>query len=283
MACSETILKLGTRGSRLAIAQSGQVAASLSMRWPGVRIDTVVIKTTGDRLAGPLVDAGGKGLFVKELELALIEGAVDFAVHSYKDVPVTMPLVDDSSLIIAAVPRRADARDMLVTTGGLQLSSLPKGARIGTGSLRRRCQLLEFNPSFRIEPIRGNIDTRLKKLEAGELDAVVLAAAGVHRAGLFDADRMGPIPVDALLPAPGQGALALPVPGRRPAHHRAASRRERSDHRQLRPGRARAGTKAERRLPFPDRRLRPVPGPQQPLPLSRRRRRPRRGAACAAG
>ena len=202
-------LKLGTRGSRLAIAQSGQVAASLSMRWPGLHVDTVVIKTTGDRTVGPLADAGGKGLFVKELELALLDGSVDFAVHSYKDVPVTMPLVDDSNLLIASVPRRADARDVLVTRDGVGLAQLPAGSRIGTGSLRRRCQLLALCDQFVIEPIRGNIDTRLKKLDGGEFDAIVLAAAGVHRAGLFDEDRMCPIAVDSVLPAPGQGALAL--------------------------------------------------------------------------
>lgn len=206
----ETTLRLGTRGSRLALAQSGQVAASLAMRWPGLQIETIIIKTTGDRITDqPLHDAGGKGLFVKELELALLADEVDFAVHSCKDMPVTMPVVDESNLVIAAMPSRGDPRDVLITKAGVTLDALPAGASVGTGSLRRRCQLLVLRPDLLIEPIRGNIDTRLRKLHADEFDALVLALAGVQRAGLFDAVCMIPIDVDQILPAPAQGALAL--------------------------------------------------------------------------
>ena len=213
MASSEITLKLGTRGSRLALAQSGQVAANLSMRWPDTHVETVVIKTTGDRLAGPLVDAGGKGLFVKELELALLDGTVDFAVHSYKDVPVTMPLVDDSNLVIASVPRRVDARDVLVTLDGLDLTHLPSGARIGTGSLRRRCQLLAYQQHSSVidaDSRKHRFSIEEASTPASSTPSCSLPRAGVHRAGLFDSDTAcGRFPIDTLLPAPGQGALAL--------------------------------------------------------------------------
>lgn len=203
-------LKLGTRGSLLARAQSQLMAGALERIHPGLRVTLHIIKTTGDQIADrPLHDVGGKGLFTRELELALIAREVDFAVHSYKDVPVTMPLVDASGLTIAAVPPREDARDVLVTHDGRPLLALPPAARIGTGSLRRRSQLLTRRSDLAILPIRGNVDTRLRKLSAGEFDAVILAMAGVRRANLFDAGRMAPIDVEHLLPAPAQGALAL--------------------------------------------------------------------------
>ena len=199
-------LRLGTRGSPLAVAQSTQVADQLRAR--GVAVELHTIRTTGDRIQDrPLADAGGKGLFTKELELALIAGEVDFAVHSYKDVPVTMPLVDAGGLAIAAVPPRGDVRDVLVAAGGLP--SLRQGARVGTGSLRRRCQLLAMRPDMDVVGLRGNIDTRLRKWRAGEVDGIVLAAAGLHRAGLFDRSCMVPFDADQMVPAAGQGALAL--------------------------------------------------------------------------
>lgn len=202
-------LRLGTRGSLLARTQSGQVADELMRRHPGLRVELVICTTTGDRVTDrPLADAGGKGLFTKELEEALLARQVDFVVHSYKDVPVTMPLVAQENLLIAAVPQRQDARDVLVTRDGSPLASLPQGAKVGTGSLRRRCQLLARRPDFDVRPIRGNIDTRLRKAGT-ELDAVILAAAGLNRAGLFDAARMQLVDLDDLLPAAGQGALAL--------------------------------------------------------------------------
>jgi hydroxymethylbilane synthase len=203
-------LRLGTRGSLLARTQSQIVANAVEKAHPGVHVELVTIRTTGDRITDqPLHDVGGKGLFTKEIEQALLSGDVDFAVHSFKDVPVTMPQVDPSGLVIAAVPEREDPRDVLVSEGALTLDALPQGARVGTGSLRRRCQLLERRPDLRIEPVRGNIDTRLRKLREGQYDAVVLAAAGLIRSSLFDHSCMSILEPEVLLPAPGQGALAL--------------------------------------------------------------------------
>ncbi len=207
----QRIVRLGTRGSLLARMQSEMVAAELRNLQPDVRIELVIVKTTGDRITDrPLHDVGGKGLFTKELELALLNNEIDFAVHSYKDVPVTMPLVDIADLVIAAVPRRADARDVLVAGPTIRsIDDLPQGARVGTGSLRRQCQLLNRRPDLTVVPIRGNIDTRLKKQRDGEVDAVILAAAGLQRAGLFDDNAMIAIPIETMVPAAGQGALAL--------------------------------------------------------------------------
>lgn len=207
---SPIVLRLGTRGSLLARAQSGMVARWLEEKRPGLKVELVLFRTSGDQIADrPLHEFGGKGLFTKELEQALLAGSIDFAVHSFKDVPVTMPLVDQADLIIASVPAREDPRDVLVSPGGLQLSELARSARVGTGSLRRRSQLLAFRSDLNVESIRGNIDTRLRKCFSGEYDAVVLAMAGVKRAGLFDSKTMKPIDPAHLLPAPGQGALAL--------------------------------------------------------------------------
>lgn len=207
---SPKILRLGTRGSLLARTQSGLVAAAIEAAHPGVSIELVLIKTSGDRITKtPLHEFGGKGLFTKELEIALLQKTIDFAVHSYKDVPTTMPLVEQGELIIAAVPMREDPRDLLVSQCATTLIQLPTGAKVGTGSLRRRCQILARRPDLQLEAIRGNIDTRLRKLRDGEFDAMVLALAGVRRAGLFEAGPMTPIDSDDLLPAPGQGALAL--------------------------------------------------------------------------
>lgn len=204
------VLRLGTRGSLLARTQSRIVADQLAALHPGLRVELVTIRTSGDRITErPLHEFGGKGLFTKELEQALLAGDVDFAVHSYKDVPVTMPLVEQSGLVVAAVPAREDPADVLVSTVAKCIEDLPRGAVVGTGSLRRRCQLLGMRPDLRVEGVRGNIDTRLQKLREGQFDAIVLAAAGLRRAGLFDDASMFPIDADALLPAPGQGALAL--------------------------------------------------------------------------
>lgn len=203
-------LRLGTRGSLLARTQSRLVADAVEAAHPGVRVELVPIKTTGDRITDqPLHAFGGKGLFTKELEQALLDGDVDFAVHSFKDVPVTMPLVDQSNLIIAAVPAREDVRDVLIAGQSMRLEALPARARVGTGSLRRRCQALHARPDLVVEPIRGNIDTRLRKLREGAYDAILLAMAGVRRAGLFDPATMSPVDARDMLPAPGQGALAL--------------------------------------------------------------------------
>jgi hydroxymethylbilane synthase len=206
---SAVTLLLGTRGSRLARRQSQWVADQLRAAHPNLRIETIIIKTTGDQITDrPLYEEGGKGLFIRELELALIEKKIDLAVHSCKDLPVTMPLVDSENLIIAATPARHDARDALLARDAATIAQLPQSARVATGSLRRRCQLLARRPDLQIVPMRGNIDTRLKKLDAGECDAMVLAVAGLARAGLWE-DWMYPVDPGDLLPAPGQGALAL--------------------------------------------------------------------------
>lgn len=204
------LLRLGTRGSLLARTQSQIIASAVEKAHPGLRVELVIIKTTGDRIADrPLHDVGGKGLFTREIEQALLSGEVDFAVHSFKDVPVTMPLVDASDLVIAAVPEREDARDVLASSTGGRIADLASDARVGTGSLRRRCQLLAQRPDLNVELIRGNIDTRLRKWRDGHYDAIVLAAAGLNRTGLFDHASMTVIePID-MLPSPGQGALAL--------------------------------------------------------------------------
>jgi hydroxymethylbilane synthase len=205
-----SLLRLGTRGSLLARAQSGLVAQSLEQLHPGLKVELVLFRTSGDQIAErPLHEFGGKGLFTKELEQALLAGAIDFAVHSFKDVPVTMPLVDQAALVTAAVPAREDPRDVLITADGRALLELPQGARIGTGSLRRRAQLLKLRPDLHVELIRGNIDTRLRKCRSGEYNAVVLAFAGLKRAGLFDIATMSVIDPGQVLPAPGQGALSL--------------------------------------------------------------------------
>ena len=204
------VIRLGTRGSLLARSQSGLIAADLEKHHPGLRVELIVLKTTGDMITDkPLHEFGGKGLFTKELEQALLAGQIDLAVHSFKDVPVTMPLVEQSDLLIAAVPAREDARDVLVSQKVSSLTELAPGAAVATGSLRRRCQILSVRPHLRVEPVRGNIDTRLRKLRAGEFDALILAAAGMHRSGLFDPTIMHPIDPTEVLPAAAQGALAI--------------------------------------------------------------------------
>jgi hydroxymethylbilane synthase len=209
IAVSSQPLRLGTRGSLLARTQSQLVADELAHVHPGLRVELITVRTTGDRITDrPLHDVGGKGLFTKELEQALLANGIDFAVHSFKDVPVTMPLVDTSDLVIAAVPRREDPRDAMAVRDA-SAEMLPRGAKVGTSSLRRRCQLLENGQDYRIVPLRGNIDTRLRKLRDGEYDAIVLAMAGLLRAGLYDGSFMRPLDLDRMLPAPGQGALAL--------------------------------------------------------------------------
>ncbi|MBN1827749.1 MAG: hydroxymethylbilane synthase [Deltaproteobacteria bacterium] len=200
-------MRIGTRGSLLAMTQARIVAEALQERRPDLAVELAPIKTAGDRFQKePLADIGGKGLFVKEIEEALLAGEIDCAVHSLKDMPAELP----RGLRLAAVPRREDPRDVLVSHGKQILAELPPGARIGTGSLRRAMQLLRFNGSFRIIPVRGNLDTRLKKAESGELDAVVAAAAGLKRMGWTDRITQR-LPEDIMLPAAGQGALGIEI------------------------------------------------------------------------
>jgi len=205
-----TTLRLGARGSLLSRMQSTLVARALEAANPGLKVELTIVSTSGDQIQDrPLHEFGGKGLFTKELEQALLRGDVDFAVHSFKDVPVTMPLVDIADLIIAAVPQREDARDLLASEKAKSIADLPQGAKVGTGSLRRQAQILALRPDLQLLPIRGNVDTRLRKLKSGEYDAVILAYAGTRRANVFDDAYMTPIPTIELLPAAAQGALAL--------------------------------------------------------------------------
>ncbi|MGW0825583.1 hydroxymethylbilane synthase [Streptomyces sp. NPDC002845] len=204
---SEHPLKLGTRRSKLAMAQSGQVADAVR-RVTGRPVELVEITTYGDTSREHLAQIGGTGVFVTALRDALLRGEVDFAVHSLKDLPTAQP--DDLSL--AAVPVREDPRDVLVARDGLRFTELPEGARVGTGSPRRMAQLNAYarNHGLSIEtvPIRGNVDTRIGYVRSGELDAVVLAAAGLKRIGRID-EVTDFLSVDTVLPAPGQGALAI--------------------------------------------------------------------------
>jgi hydroxymethylbilane synthase len=203
-------LRLGTRGSLLAKTQSQLVASELEKKHKGLVVELVVLKTTADQIPDkPLHEFGGKGLFTKELEQALLNKQIDLAVHSFKDVPVTQPLVAQDDLVIAAVPEREDPRDVFVSRLTRQIDDLPKDAKVGTSSLRRKCQLLAIRPDLKIEVLRGNIDTRLKKLMDGQFDAIVLAAAGLRRTGMYNEAEMSMLDPDVMLPAPGQGALAI--------------------------------------------------------------------------
>ncbi|MFD5475800.1 hydroxymethylbilane synthase [Streptomyces hawaiiensis] len=200
-------LRLGTRRSRLAMAQSGQVAEAVS-RVTGRPVELVEITTYGDVSREALAQIGGTGVFVTALRDALLRGEVDFAVHSLKDLPTTQP----DELVVAAVPVREDPRDVIVARDALKFTDLPSGARIGTGSPRRMAQLNAYARSHGLDiatvPIRGNVDTRVGFVRSGELDAVVLAAAGLNRIGRGD-EVTDFLSVDTVLPAPGQGALAI--------------------------------------------------------------------------
>ena len=174
-------LYIGTRGSALALWQAEWVKAQLLATQAELEVELVVIKTAGDKILDvPLAQVGGKGLFVKEIEEALLEGRADLAVHSVKDIPAELP----EGLHLAVMPAREDPRDALVSRNGAGLDGLPHGARLGTSSLRRTAQLLHLRPDLRIETLRGNVDTRLRKLESEGFDAIVLAAAGLKRMGL---------------------------------------------------------------------------------------------------
>jgi hydroxymethylbilane synthase len=194
------VLVIGSRGSKLALWQAHHVKARLEALGEECRIE--VIKTTGDLITHvPMKEVGSKGIFTKEIEEALIEGRIDLAVHSLKDMPTVLP----DGLEITSTPERQDVRDVLC---GRTLTELPSGARVGTGSLRRIAQLRALRPDLLVEAIRGNVDTRIRKLDEGQYDAIVLAAAGLNRLGL--ADRIAEfIPVESMCPAVGQGALAI--------------------------------------------------------------------------
>ena len=198
-------LIFGTRPSALARWQTAHIIQLLQAAWPGLECNEQVITTSGDRILDrPLPEIGEKGLFTSELEKALLCGDIHVAVHSLKDLPVE----DRPGIVLAAIPARASALDVLVSPTGETLAHLPEGARVGTCSLRRSAQLLARRPDLTILPLRGNVDTRLRKVQNGEYDAIVLAAAGLTRLGL-EAHITETLPLDLMLPAPGQGALAV--------------------------------------------------------------------------
>ena len=215
-------LVIGTRGSRLAVWQAEHVASRLRAAFPTLALRLERIRTTGDKILDvPLAQVGGKALFVKEIEEALLAGRVDLAVHSMKDVPTDLP----PRLTIAAIPRREDAADVLISRTGARLADLSRGARVGTSSLRRQAQLLHIRPDLVIVGVRGNLDTRIRKLSSEGLDAIVLAAAGVARLGLSHLVTEV-LPPEVLLPAIGQGALGIEVrePGGESRERRVESR-----------------------------------------------------------
>jgi len=219
-------LRIGTRGSALALWQAGWVKTHLENLWPGLRVELVPIKTSGDKLQDiSLAQVGGKGLFVKEIEEALLSGTIDLAVHSVKDLPGELP----NGLTLSAVPEREDPRDVLITRHGETLAELSAGTRVGTSSPRRQALLLHVNPALRVEMLRGNVDTRLRKQREGVVDALVLAAAGLKRLGLTP-EHSRVLDEHVFLPAIGQGALAIEtrvkdgvVPLVQPLHHQATA------------------------------------------------------------
>lgn len=198
-------LRFGTRGSRLALTQTRKTMELLKSNFPDLEVEEVIIKTLGDKVTDrPLFKVGGQGLFVKEIEEALLTKKIDITVHSLKDVPHTLA----EGLILGAISGREDPRDALLTHPHTKLKDLPAGAIIGTSSLRRRSQIAKIRGDLQFSDLRGNLDTRLKKLENGDIQAIVLAAAGLSRLGLTD--RVSEcFPVDVMIPAAGQGLLGI--------------------------------------------------------------------------
>ena len=198
-------MKIGTRGSALALTQARGIAERLKNQWPALTVDIVVIKTKGDIMQDvPLAAIGGKGLFVKEIEDVLLRGEIDIAVHSMKDVPAEIP----DGLEITIVSEREDPRDVLVSKKGAKIEDMSAGARIGTGSLRRGFQLRHLFPHMEIVPLRGNLDTRIRKIQSENLDGIIVAAAGMRRMGWTDRITQY-IPVEIMLPSVGQGVLGI--------------------------------------------------------------------------
>jgi len=198
-------LVLATRKSKLALAQSNWVRSCIQDAWPEVSVDLLEVTTRGDKILDvPLAKVGGKGLFVKEIEEAMLDGRADLAVHSLKDVPTEIP----EGLEVSVFPKREDFRDAFISNRYHTLHDLPQGAVVGTSSLRRMAQLKKLRPDLEIRSLRGNLDTRLRKLDQGDFDAIILAAAGLRRLGLDD--RISSfIPVEQMLPAIGQGCLGI--------------------------------------------------------------------------
>jgi hydroxymethylbilane synthase len=202
---TERKIKIGSRGSPLALWQAKWIKGQLENQYPDIPVEIVIIKTSGDKIQDvPLAKIGGKGLFVKEIEEALLRKDIDFAVHSMKDMPIKFPY----ALCIASVTKRENPFDALISKNNIKLDELPKGAKVGTGSLRRVSQLLHYRSDLDLVPLRGNLDTRIKKLKTEGLDAIILAAAGLIRMGWEDkiSEIIGP---EILLPAMGQGAVGI--------------------------------------------------------------------------
>ena len=196
---------IGTRGSKLALWQAEHIAGRIRERFPAIEVTLKKIVTTGDKILDvPLAKIGGKGLFTKELENAMLSGDIDLAVHSLKDMPTELP----EGLMLAAITTRADASDAFVSLRYKSLDALPQGAKVGTSSLRRRAQILKYRPDLQTIDLRGNLDTRIKKLENQEMDAIILATAGLKRLGLEQYITQI-LPIEICLPAVGQGALAI--------------------------------------------------------------------------
>jgi hydroxymethylbilane synthase len=201
------VIKIGTRGSPLAVWQAEWVRDRLLALYPQYKTELVKIKTTGDKILDvPLAKVGGKGLFVKEIETALLEGQIDLAVHSMKDMPAEIP----PGLCIGVVPERENPLDIVITRNGDAFEDLPQGANLGSSSLRRGAQVRHVRPDITVQPLRGNLDTRIRKLETEGLDAIILAAAGVKRLGM-ESRVTEYLSEDIMLPAIGQGALSIEV------------------------------------------------------------------------
>ena len=207
MSLPERRLRVGTRSSRLALWQTHHVVERLERAWPGLVVEPVTMSTVGDRdTTRPLSRIGDKGLFTRDLEDGLRDGAIDLAVHSLKDLPTEPP----PGLRVGAILAREDSRDALVASAGVRLAALPPGARIGTSSLRRQAQIAALRPDLRIVDLRGNVPTRVEKVRSREIDAAVLALAGLRRLNL-EADVAEIFDADRLIPAPGQGAVAVQI------------------------------------------------------------------------
>jgi hydroxymethylbilane synthase len=200
-------LTIATRGSKLALWQSTHIKAVLEENNPGLEVELKIVITSGDKIIDtPLAKIGGKGLFLKEIEEAMLKGEAHIAVHSLKDVPTVMP----DGLVLAAITEREDVRDAMLSEKFTDIESLPQGATVGTSSLRRRMHLARIRPDLKIKDLRGNVDTRIRKLKEGQFDAIILAYAGISRLELLDSvEHIYPISLMEMIPAMGQGALGI--------------------------------------------------------------------------
>ena len=257
-------VRIGTRGSPLALAQARLVRAALAAAhgWSEDAIEIVTIRTSGDRIQDrPLSEAGGKGLFTKEIEEALLGGAIELAVHSAKDMPTVLP----EGLMLAACLPREDVRDAFISRKAASLRELPQGAVVGTASLRRQAQVRRLRPDLSTVVLRGNVETRLRKLDAGEVDATLLALAGLRRLGLAG-EATALLDVDEFLPAVGQGAVTHRGAHRRCRDARTAGEDRSCGHQRGARLRARVSGRARRLVPHADRRPRDAAGRRAGFP-----------------